>query len=79
MERIERDFFARDEEDQQAFLSQTWCNQCMEANLGMVEPVEYELDGVVYVEGKCSKCGDVMVTEIADDSTDGDWGDGDDE
>lgn len=77
MERIERDFYARDEEDQQAFLSQTWCNNCMEADLGMVEPQEYELNGVVYVEGKCAKCGEPIVTEIADDSTDGDWGDED--
>ena len=78
MERVERDFFARDKEDQDAFLSQTWCNNCMEADLGMVEPQEYELNGVVFVEGKCKKCGEVVVTEIADDSTDGDWG-GEDE
>ncbi|MAD46407.1 MAG: hypothetical protein CMI02_19230 [Oceanospirillaceae bacterium] len=76
MERIERDFFARDKEDQQAFLTQTWCNQCMEADLGMVEPSEYEVNGVVFVEGKCARCGEPIVTEIADDSTDGDWDDG---
>jgi hypothetical protein len=75
MAKTERDFYARDEEDQQAFLSQTWCNECMQADLGMKEPREYELDGVVYIEGKCVKCDEPVVTEIADDDTDGDWDD----
>ncbi|MFK4753397.1 hypothetical protein [Oceanobacter antarcticus] len=75
MERIERDFFAREKDDQDAFLSQTWCNECMEADLGMVEPQEYEMDGVVVVEGKCAKCGSAILTEIADDDTDGEWED----
>ena len=75
MSRIERDFSAREPEDQEAFLSQTWCNQCMEADLGMVNPCEYELDGVVYIEGQCKKCGSTVCTEIADDETDGFWED----
>ncbi|TNC92175.1 MAG: hypothetical protein CSH36_05895 [Thalassolituus sp.] len=75
MERIERDFYARDKDDQDAFLSQTWCNTCMEVDLGMKEPQEYELNGVVYIEGKCAKCGDLVTTEIADDDTDGEWED----
>ena len=75
MERIERDFYARNKDDQDAFLSQTWCNTCMEVDLGMKEPQEYELNGVVYIEGKCAKCGDLVTTEIADDDTDGEWED----
>jgi hypothetical protein len=75
MERIERDFFAREKDDQDAFLSQTWCNECMAADLGMVEPQEYEIDGVIVVEGKCAKCGAAIMTEIADDDTDGVWDD----
>ncbi|WP_028292754.1 hypothetical protein [Oceanobacter kriegii] len=75
MERIDRDFYARDKEDQEAFLSQTWCNDCMEVDLGMKEPQEYEFDGVVYIEGKCVKCGATVTTEIADDDTDGEWED----
>ncbi|WP_370278802.1 hypothetical protein [Pontibacterium sp.] len=66
-ERIERDFFARDAEEQKAFLEQTWCDNCMEANLGMGEPVEYELNDTVFIEGKCSKCGEVIVTELTDE------------
>ena len=34
-ERIMRDFSARDEDEQQAFLTQTWCDNCQQANLGM--------------------------------------------
>lgn len=77
MSRVERDFFSRDVDDQQAFLTQTWCNQCMAADLGMVEPVEYEIDGIIFVEGKCKKCGSDICTEIADDDTDGSWDDED--
>lgn len=70
----ERDFFKRDEEEQKAFLEQTWCNKCQEMDLGMVNPKEYENEqGIVVVEGQCKKCGDTIVTEIADDSTDGEW------
>ena len=75
MERIERDFYARDKDDQDAFLSQTWCNTCMEVDLGMKEPQEFEQNGGVYIEGKCAKCGDLVTTEIADDDTDGEWED----
>jgi len=75
MERTERDFYARDKADQEAFLTQTWCNNCMEVDLGMKDPVEYELDGVVYIDGKCVKCGSTVTTEIADDDTDCEWDD----
>ena len=47
MERTERDFYARDKDDQEAFLTQTWCNECMAVDLGMKEPTEYEQNGVV--------------------------------
>jgi len=72
---IERNFDERTEEDKEAFLTQTWCNACQAADLGMVEPKEYELNGVVIVEGKCKKCGEVSLTEVADESTDGEWED----
>lgn len=75
MERTERDFYAREKEDQEAFLTQTWCNECMAVDLGMKEPQEYEQNGVVYVEGKCVKCDNQVTTEIADDDTDGEWED----
>jgi len=66
-ERIERDFSCRSEEEQQAFLEQTWCDNCMEVNLGMSEPAEYEFKGVVYIEGRCNRCGEVVLTELTDE------------
>lgn len=67
MSRKDRDFSQRPAEDQQAFLTQTWCDHCMEADLGMTDPVEYEDDGLVIIEGKCKKCGGLVVTELTDE------------
>jgi len=72
---IERDFSKRPPEEQEAFLTQTWCNNCMQMDLGMKDPKEYELNGTVLIEGKCKKCGETIVTEIADEDTDGEWED----
>lgn len=67
MSEKKRNFFDRPAEEQQAFLTQTWCDQCMEADLGMTDPVEYENEGVVVIEGKCKKCGESVVTELTDE------------
>ncbi|WP_290699119.1 hypothetical protein [Amphritea sp.] len=66
-ERIERDFSARAEEEQQAFLEQTWCDECQEVNLGMKNPSEYLLKGIVFIEGECNRCGSVVLTELTED------------
>ena len=66
-ERIARDFMARDEQERQAFLEQTWCDQCQQENLGMSEPLEYEFKGIVFIEGKCNQCGEVVLTELTDE------------
>ncbi len=66
-ERQPRDFYQRDPEEQQAFLDNTWCNQCLEMDLGMTDPEEYEFKGRVYIEGKCARCGQPVTTEIAED------------
>ena len=63
----ERDFGLRSEEEQQDFLSQTWCNTCMEVDLGMKNPKEYESDSRVWIEGECLKCGEVTITEIVEE------------
>ncbi|MEH6627918.1 MAG: hypothetical protein V7739_15845 [Motiliproteus sp.] len=67
MSKEQQDFFSRPEEEQQAFLNQTWCNDCMKADLGMKEPEEYIQDGKRYVEGKCNSCGNSIVTELTND------------
>lgn len=61
---IERDFYQRDAEEQQDFLKYTWCNQCQEVDLGMKNPVEYELNSTIYIEGDCLKCGSKVTTEL---------------
>ncbi|WP_119394283.1 hypothetical protein [Salinibius halmophilus] len=67
---IERDFYARPEEEQAQFLEYTWCGECMEVDLGMHEPKEYELNGVVIIEGLCNKCNSPIITELSDDDED---------
>jgi len=62
-----RDFFARDKDEQKAFIDTTWCDTCMEADLGMHTPTEYELDGTIFIEGQCKKCGEPVYTELTDD------------
>jgi len=65
--RVERDFSLRSVEEQQDFLSQTWCNNCMEVDLGMKNPKEYESESRVWIEGECLKCGEMTITEIVEE------------
>ncbi|EAQ66832.1 hypothetical protein MED121_12930 [Marinomonas sp. MED121] len=65
--RVERDFSRRSAEEQQDFLSQTWCNTCMEVDLGMKNPKEYESESRVWIEGECVKCGQITITEIVEE------------
>ncbi|RBP84205.1 hypothetical protein EBI01_05370 [Marinomonas rhizomae] len=64
---IERDFSARPVEEQNDFLAQTWCNHCMEVDLGMINPKEFESNDRVWIEGDCIKCGNSTVTEIVEE------------
>ncbi|MCO4785819.1 hypothetical protein [Marinomonas atlantica] len=59
-----KDFFARPAEERQDFLQQTWCNQCMEMDLGMKNPQEYKAGERTWIEGDCVKCGTKIITEI---------------
>jgi hypothetical protein len=62
--RIERDFYKRPEVLRKSFEEDTWCDECGEADLGLIEPHEYEEDGKVFIEGKCRQCGGQVVSEI---------------
>lgn len=68
--RTERDFYAREPEEQQLFLTDTWCDACQQLGLGMSEPQEYELYGLVFIEGKCNRCGEPVLTELTEDEFD---------
>lgn len=68
--RTERNFYAREPEEQQLFLTDTWCDACQQLGLGMSEPQEYELYGLVFIEGKCNQCGEPVLTELTEDEFD---------
>lgn len=65
--KIERDFCLRSDEEQKDFLSQTWCNTCMEVDLGMKNPKEFESESRVWIEGHCLKCNEITITEIVEE------------
>lgn len=64
MGKKEKDFYVRDHIEQKMLMEDTWCDTCNEADLGIIEPAEFELDGKVYIEGTCIKCGNRVVSEI---------------
>lgn len=64
---IERQFDARPFDVQQDLLAQTWCNTCMEVDLGMRNAKEYESASRIWIEGECLKCGDKVITEIEEE------------
>lgn len=63
--RILKDFFVRPEEEQRWLIKNTWCDSCDIADLGMIDPVEYEEDSKIVIEGKCSKCGAKVTSMIS--------------
>jgi hypothetical protein len=62
--RVSRDFFARNWIDQESICENTWCESCAEADIGLLDPIEYEEDGRILVEGVCAKCRSRIVSEI---------------
>lgn len=64
MKNPKRKFNLRNEDDQERVLSEVWCTICEEGDLGLLEPQEYEANGLVFLEGKCAQCGTEVVTEI---------------
>jgi hypothetical protein len=66
--RVQRDFFSRGQPDQDFIRDNTWCDTCDEADIGLLNPVEYDEDGRVFVEGVCARCRSPIVTEIAEHS-----------
>ena len=66
MTRIPRDFRRRAELEQRWLTENTWCERCSQADLGITDPVEYEEDGRVLIEGKCRRCGERVVSSVAE-------------
>ena len=66
-ERIDRDFNSRDPKDREELMYHTWCDVCQQVDLGMTDPQEYELHGIVFIEGRCQVCSNPVYTEIDDE------------
>lgn len=64
---VKRDFSARDLDEQQDLLQQTWCNHCQEVDLGMCNAEEFATKDRVWIEGDCNKCGNKTVTELIEE------------
>lgn len=64
---IERKFSDRPLDLQQDLLQQTWCNTCMEMDLGMKNAKEYQSGDRIWIEGECLKCGGKVITEIEEE------------
>ena len=62
--RNSRNFFERAEEERRWLQDNTWCDACGEADLGMSSPTEYEEAGVIFVEGACRRCGQIVRSEV---------------
>jgi hypothetical protein len=66
MAHIKRNFSNRGVQDQDWLISNTWCDYCAKADLGLTEPVEYEEDGQIFIEGKCRCCGQPVISSISE-------------
>ena len=64
--RVQRDFYARRQNDQRTFLEETWCSHCGAYDIGMDSPVEYEESGRIYIEGGCLGCRNSVRTELVE-------------
>ncbi len=64
MAKIKRNFFSRDIQEQRWLLENTWCDVCNAADIGLTDPIEYEENNEIFIEGKCRKCGSRVVSTI---------------
>ncbi len=64
MSRRPRDFSARRDAERRSILRNTWCDNCAEVDLGMLDPAEYEEGGEILVEGSCARCGAKVVSTV---------------
>lgn len=66
-DRIDRNFYERSLEEQALLLKHTWCDQCQAQDIGMVEPEEYELSEGLFLQGRCLRCANPVLTELTED------------
>ncbi len=64
MKRTILDFNIFSEEEQDWYLSETWCSVCKKPDLGIIEPLYYSEEDKNYIEGKCKICNTTTRTQI---------------
>lgn len=68
MKKKSRDFAIRSVEAQEALLAEVWCPRCDEMDLGLDDPEEFEGNGLILLEGKCTRCGYTIIAEINEEN-----------
>lgn len=58
------DFLERLENERLWMSNKSWCEHCQQADLGLIEIVEYIENDFHYLEGKCKKCDNKVINEI---------------
>ncbi len=71
MTRKLRNFYDRSPSERDFLMNDTWCDYCQKADLGLDNPLEYEIDGKLFVEGVCKKCSKKVKTEVIEDLLNG--------
>ena len=61
---VPRQFESRPADEQRWLVENTWCDICDQADLGLVNPAEYEEDGEIYVSGACRMCGATVTSVV---------------
>ncbi len=58
------EFSSLEEVERNMYLEDTWCNECSEADLGIVNPEMYIEDDRKFISGNCKSCGTQCISEI---------------
>ena len=58
------DLSALSEIERDIYLNESWCINCYEADLGIVNPELYVENGRKYISGSCKVCGTECISEI---------------
>ena len=67
MARLHLDFTRRTATERQWLINNTWCPQCQKPELGLLNPIEFEDNERIFLEGTCVLCGGIVYSEILAD------------
>ena len=68
-EKMFRNFYARPIEEQKWLKTNTWCDKCNKADLGIGNASEFSQSGKIYISGFCNSCGKEIISEIHEKTT----------